>query len=113
MEERESKISRKMARVKERRGALSFFGSRFISLAAKSAKPKIPYRRSFFAPTPNGNACYAAYVKIPDVTVLLKREIFSRGQQPFPLYPKESLPFLEGSEALSFAFNFRLSLPLL
>ena len=33
-----------------------FFGSRFISRAAKTENP-VP--RSFFAPKPNGNACYA------------------------------------------------------
>ena len=35
---------------------LSFFGSCFISRAAKTENP-VP--RSFFAPKPNGNACYA------------------------------------------------------
>ena len=34
---------------------LSFFGSRFISRAAKTENP-VP--RSFFTPKPNGNACY-------------------------------------------------------
>ena len=33
-----------------------FFGSRFISRTAKTENP-VP--RSFFAPKPNGNACYA------------------------------------------------------
>ena len=33
-----------------------FFGSRFISRAAETENP-VP--RSFFAPKPNGNACYA------------------------------------------------------
>ena len=37
---------------------LSFFGSCFISRAAKT---KNPVPRSFFAPKPNGNACYAGY----------------------------------------------------
>ena len=37
---------------------LSFFGSCFISRAAKTENP-VP--RSFFAPKPNGNACYAGY----------------------------------------------------
>ena len=41
-----------MAQVKERGG------SRFISRAAKTENP-VP--RSFFAPKPNGNACYAGY----------------------------------------------------
>ena len=41
-------------RVKDR--AKSFFGSRFISRAVKTESP-LP--RSFFAPKPNGNACYA------------------------------------------------------
>ena len=38
---------------------LSFFGSCFISRAAKTENP-VP--RSFFAPKPNGNACYAGLV---------------------------------------------------
>ena len=38
---------------------LSFFGSCFISRAAKTENP-VP--RSFFAPKPDGNACYAGYV---------------------------------------------------
>ena len=37
---------------------LSFFGSRFISRAAKTENP---VRLSFCAPKPNGNACYASY----------------------------------------------------
>ena len=37
---------------------ISFFGSCFISRAAKTENP-VP--RSFFAPKPNGNACYAGY----------------------------------------------------
>ena len=37
---------------------LSFFGSCFISRAAKTENP-VP--RSFFAPKPNGNSCYAGY----------------------------------------------------
>ena len=63
-----------MAQVKERGGGgeerkesfvpfpllpLSFFGSSFISRAAKTVNP-VP--RSFFAPKPNGNGCYAGYV---------------------------------------------------
>ena len=36
---------------------LSFFGSRFISRAAKTGTSPVP--RSFFAPKLNGNACYA------------------------------------------------------
>ena len=35
---------------------LSFFGSRFISRAAKT---EYPVPRSFFAPKQHGNACYA------------------------------------------------------
>ena len=35
-----------------------FFGSCFISHAAKTENP---HPRSFFAPKPNGNACYAGY----------------------------------------------------
>ena len=35
---------------------LLFFGSRFISRAGKTENP---FPRSFFAPKPNGNACYA------------------------------------------------------
>ena len=35
----------------------SFIGSRFISRAAKTENP-VP--RSFIAPKPNGNACYAS-----------------------------------------------------
>ena len=48
-------------RVKERaksgisKSLLSFFGSCFISRAFKTENP-VP--RSFFAPRPNGNACY-------------------------------------------------------
>ena len=38
---------------------LSLFGSRFISRAVKTESP-LP--RYFFAPKPNGNACYAGYV---------------------------------------------------
>ena len=37
---------------------LSLFGSRFISRAVKTESP-LPW--SFFAPKPNGNACYAGY----------------------------------------------------
>ena len=37
--------------------SLSFFSSRFISRAVKTEN--LP--RSFFAPKPNGNACYAGY----------------------------------------------------
>ena len=40
---------------------LSFFGSCFIFRAAKTENP-VP--RSFFAPKPNGNACYAGYSSI-------------------------------------------------
>ena len=62
-----------MAQLKERGGVweerqvsflplplppLSFFGSRFISRAVKTENP---FPRSFFAKTPNGNACYAGY----------------------------------------------------
>ena len=36
----------------------TFFGFRFISLAAKT---KNPVPRSFFAPKPNGNACFERY----------------------------------------------------
>ena len=36
-------------------------GCRFVSRATKTEKP-VP--RSFFAPKPNGNACYAGYVGI-------------------------------------------------
>ena len=39
---------------------LSFFGSCFISRAAKT---KNPVPRSFFATKPNGNACYAGYTE--------------------------------------------------
>ena len=35
---------------------LLFFGSRFISRAGKTENP---FPRYFFAPKPNGNACYA------------------------------------------------------
>ena len=38
---------------------LELFGSCFISRAAKTENP-VP--RSFFAPKPNGNACYVGYV---------------------------------------------------
>ena len=41
-----------MAQVKERGGF------RFISRAIKTENPD---PRSFFAPKPNGNACYAGY----------------------------------------------------
>ena len=41
-----------------KRAPLSFFGSCFISRVAKTENP-VP--RSFFAPKPNGNACYAGY----------------------------------------------------
>ena len=37
---------------------LSFFGSRFIS---RSVKTENPLPRCFFAPKPNGNACYPSY----------------------------------------------------
>ena len=39
---------------------LSFFGSRFISSSVKTEN-SLP--RSFFAPKPNGNACYAGYAQ--------------------------------------------------
>ena len=42
----------------KRVGRGSFFGSCFISRAAKTENP-VP--RSFFVPKPNGNACYAGY----------------------------------------------------
>ena len=41
---------------------LSFFCTCFISRAAKTENP-VP--RSFFTPKPNGNACYAGYLKVP------------------------------------------------
>ena len=42
----------------------SFFGSCFISRAAKTENPVPP---SFFAPKPHGNACYAGYpIMLPD-----------------------------------------------
>ena len=50
---RESKTTRKMARIKERR-------SRSIFRAAKTENP-------VFAPTPNGNVCYAGYDFYPDL----------------------------------------------
>ena len=44
---------------------LSFFGFCFISRAAKTENP-VP--RSFFAPKPNGNACYwKFFIPFPDV----------------------------------------------
>ena len=54
-------------RVKDR-SKMAFFGSCFISRAAKTENP-VP--RSFFAPKPNGNACYAGYKGIfsPEWTV--------------------------------------------
>ena len=45
---------------------LSFFGSCFISRAAKT---KNPVPRSFFATKPNGNACYAGYTQKKNVVV--------------------------------------------
>ena len=42
---------------------LSLFGSRFISRAVKTESP-LP--RYFFAPKPNGSACYAGYLQIDD-----------------------------------------------
>ena len=47
-----------MAQVKE---PISFFGSRFIFRAAKTENPVPP---SFFAPKPNGSACYQGYIVI-------------------------------------------------
>ena len=44
-----------------------FFGSCFISRAVKTENP-IP--RSFFAPKPNGNACYAGYMCLGNKTQL-------------------------------------------
>ena len=52
VEEQRTRNESQMAQVKERGG------SRFISRAAKTENP-VP--RSFFAPKPNGNACYAGY----------------------------------------------------
>ena len=66
-EERQSETAWTMAQVKERGGGgvrvrvrvffFFFFYSRFISRAVKTESP-LP--RSFFAPKPNGNACYQA-----------------------------------------------------
>ena len=47
-----------VASVSVRFPPLSFFGSCFISRAAKTENP-VPPR--FFTPKPNGNACYAGY----------------------------------------------------
>ena len=47
-----------VASVSGRFPSLSFFGSCFISRAAKTENP-VPPR--FFTPKPNGNACYAGY----------------------------------------------------
>ena len=47
-----------VASVSMRFPPLSFFGSCFISRAAKTENP-VPPR--FFTPKPNGNACYAGY----------------------------------------------------
>ena len=52
------KKGRKVSFLPLPRPQLSFFGSCFISRVAKTENP-VP--RSFFAPKPNGNACYAGY----------------------------------------------------
>ena len=46
-------------RVKDRTKNGAFFDSRSIS---RSVKAENPFPLSFFAPKPNGNACYAGYV---------------------------------------------------
>ena len=42
--------------------SVSFFGSRFISRAAKTEN-SVNVPRAYFAPKPNGNACYAGYFR--------------------------------------------------
>ena len=77
-----AKTARKMARVSD-----SFFGSRFISRAAKTEN-LVP--RSFFAPKQHGNACYAGYYCCPigdkDLSQLFGPSISSqrRNQKAFP-----------------------------
>ena len=51
-------LSKKIGHVKLMAQNWRIFGSRFISRAVKTENP-LP--RSFFAPKPNRNACYAGY----------------------------------------------------
>ena len=74
-----AKTARKMARVSD-----SFFGSRFISRAAKTEN-LVP--RSFFAPKQHGNACYAGYYCCPigdkDLSQLFGPSISSQRRKRF------------------------------
>ena len=42
--------------------SVSYFGSRFIFRAAKAENP-VNVPRAYFAPKPNGNACYPDYFR--------------------------------------------------
>ena len=66
------------ARVKDQArncSSKTFFGSRFISLAAKT---KNPVPRSFFAPKPNGNACYEGYRPLKGHLRVKRTDAYSR-----------------------------------
>ena len=56
--ERGTRVKDRAKNGVSKRAGRGFFGSCFISRAAKTENP-VP--RSFFAPKPNGNACYAGY----------------------------------------------------
>ena len=72
-------------RVKDReksgasKRAGSLFGSRFISRAVKTESP-LP--RYFFAPKPNGNACYAGYVLLEVSTLFVVRQVLNANVSP-------------------------------
>ena len=62
---RDSLRSKCFRAVQEKRTRNESQRPRFISRAAKTENP-VP--RSFFAPKPNGNACYAGYARDEDMT---------------------------------------------
>ena len=57
-----SKTPRKMAQVKERGGAWEERKVSFLPIPLFHCLVLVLFPRSFFAPKPNGNACYPGYV---------------------------------------------------
>ena len=68
----------------------AFFGSCFISRAAKTENP-VP--RSFFAPKPNGNACYAGYIQVDLKSFLASGAFFFRSRSERASYDFASNKF--------------------
>ena len=69
---------------------LSLFGSRFISRAVKTESP-LP--RYFFAPKPNGNACYAGYVTVNFIFTLREPNVYKPHQCFFNFGASSPLSF--------------------